>query len=106
MNDRPYRFDVCKTALEGLLGDLAILAGDVVGPSDSSTRSVLDTAIVNAEVLLSQLQKARAGGPVIVFPSPAEALECDNIEVLVHDDNDIDTDMFPMALVDLEEDEA
>ena len=76
MNDRPYRFSVCKTALEGLLGDLSILAGDVVGPSGSTVHSVLDTAIVNAEVLLSQLQKAKVAG-MIVFPSPTEVIEAE-----------------------------
>jgi hypothetical protein len=76
---RRYRYSVAARSLEGLLLlDLSILSGDSVGPSDCSVHSVLETAIVNAEVLLSQLRQAKAGNVAdspTVYPSPSEAME-------------------------------
>jgi hypothetical protein len=75
---RPYRFDVARRSLICLLGDLSILAGDIVGPSDVTVQAVLNTAIVNAEVLLKQLRAAQDGRvaiPPLVFPSPTECMD-------------------------------
>lgn len=73
----PARYTVMRFALEGLLSDLSILCGDSVGPSDSSTRDVLQTAIVNAQVLADQLTKASRGDSesFLTYPSPSEAME-------------------------------
>jgi hypothetical protein len=62
--------------LKNALNDLAILSGDVVGPSGVSWQDVAGTASVNLKVLASQLDAARNGHaePGIVFPSPAECL--------------------------------
>ena len=64
-------------ALNHLLGDLSILAGDVVGPSGVSWQDVAGTAAVNARHLAALLEAARKGDHegLLVFPSPAEALE-------------------------------
>ena len=68
---RPYNYDTTKRVLRDLLGDLRILAGDVVGLYDSPVRVVLGTAIVNAKALTKQLEAARDDpGPFLTFPSP------------------------------------
>lgn len=74
---RQARFNVMERALIGLLNDLRILSGEIVGPSGVSWQDVAGTAALNAQVLADQLTQARAGnshGP-IVFPSPSEAME-------------------------------
>ena len=72
-----YRNQICKQRLEALVEDLAILAGDVVGPSDSTWQDVAGTAVVNLYALANQIEQARAGnviGGPVVFPSPREAM--------------------------------
>ena len=67
-------FETLDKLLEAGLHDLAILAGDVVGPSDVSWQDVAGTAAANLRVLADLLSEAREGaaGPFPVFPSPAE----------------------------------
>jgi hypothetical protein len=74
---RRARYETMKTALENLLNDLSILAGEKVGPSGVSWQDVAGTAMVNAQVLADQLKAAREGNSesFITFPSPAETLE-------------------------------
>lgn len=76
-NHRPYRFAVARVTLNNAIGDLAILAGETVGPSDASWQDVAGTAIVNLRALANMIEQARAGnvidGPV-VFPSVSEAI--------------------------------
>lgn len=74
---RTARYEIMKRALAGLLADMAILGGDVVGPSDASMRDVIGTAKTNARVLAAQLEAAYQGDQesFLVFPSPSEALE-------------------------------
>lgn len=67
------RFSVMQSSLENLLSDMAMLAGDIVSPSDVDRSAILKTAIVNAEVLLSQLKKSQGSFPV--YPSPREAVD-------------------------------
>jgi hypothetical protein len=66
-----------QTALINLLDDLAILAGDKMGPSGSSWQDVAGIASVNAWVLFKQLEAAYQGNhePGITFPSVAEWVE-------------------------------
>jgi hypothetical protein len=73
---RPATYAFMEQLLKNALYDLAILAGDIVGPSDVSWQDVAGTAAVNLQVLASQLDQARNGQaePGIVFPSPAECL--------------------------------
>jgi len=69
-------YDEVKRHMEAALGDLAILCGDEVGPSDSSWQDVAGTAVVNLRVLATAIEKARLGkfrGP-LVFPSPSEII--------------------------------
>jgi hypothetical protein len=65
-----------REALCNLLSDMSILAGDIVGPGGTSWQDVAGTAMVNAQVLASQLEQARLGNceSFITFPSPAECL--------------------------------
>jgi hypothetical protein len=73
---RPATYDFMELLLKNALNDLAILAGDIVGPSDVSWQDVAGTASANLQTLASQLDSARNGyaEPGIVFPSPAECL--------------------------------
>ena len=77
---RRAQYDIMRRALENALSDLAILAGDIVGPSDASWQDVAGTCAVNLEVLAMQLRAARAGNaePFLVFPSPSEAMEAES----------------------------
>lgn len=74
------RYETMKRALENGLHDMAILAGDIVGPTDVSWQDVAGTAMVNFQVLGSQLEQARLGNAEagLVFPSPSEALGEEN----------------------------
>ncbi len=70
-----YTYDRAKGFLETALGDLRILSGDVVGPSDASWQDVAGTCAVNLRCLADALEQARQGNaePFPVFPSPDEA---------------------------------
>lgn len=74
---RRTTFGSMEKALINALNDLAILAGDLVCPSDVSWQDVAGTAATNLEVLAGMLHEARKGNheAFIVFPSPAECLE-------------------------------
>lgn len=65
-----------EASLRDSLGDLSILAGDVVGPSDSCWQDVASTAALNLRELARLIEAARSGrGGMQVFPSPREVLE-------------------------------
>ena len=66
------RYNTMRMALCNLLDDMRILSGDVVGPSGVSWQDVAGTAMVNAQVLASQLEQARLGNAewFLTFPSP------------------------------------
>lgn len=74
---RKATYKTMETALRNALNDLAILAGEKVGPSGSSWQDVAGTAAVNLTVLANQLNEARHGNAesFITFPSPSECLE-------------------------------
>jgi hypothetical protein len=74
---RRATYKTMETALRNALNDLAILAGDKMGPSGSDWHDVAGTCAVNLEVLMNQMNAARAGNhePFITFPSPSECLE-------------------------------
>ncbi len=76
MQERKARYETMRRALRDALGDLNILAGNAVGPSDASWQDVAGTCAVNLEVLVSQLRQARIGNceAAIVFPDPEECL--------------------------------
>ena len=70
---RKATYQIMRVALCNLLEDLRILSGDKMGPSDiKGWQDVAGTAMVNAQVLASQLEQARLGNheSFIVFPSP------------------------------------
>lgn len=64
-----YAFNVAHRALHDALGDLRILSGDVVGPSDASWQDVAGTCAVNLRTLLDYVEGARERG-CVQFPSP------------------------------------
>ena len=66
-----------EQALTTLLNDMAILAGEKVGPSDVSWQDVAGTAATNAQWLANLLYDARKGNAesFLTFPSPSECLE-------------------------------
>jgi hypothetical protein len=66
-----------SAALTDALGDLAILAGDTLGPAGVRWQDVAGTAAVNLRVLAGLLDAARQGQHEsgLVFPSPVEVLE-------------------------------
>jgi hypothetical protein len=74
---RKATYDQMKSLLENGLNDMAILSGDIVGPSDVSWQDVAGTCATNFEVLAMLLHEARKGNHEagIVFPSPSEAME-------------------------------
>lgn len=76
-NFRIATHDNIETALLNVLGDLRILSGDVMGPSDASWQDVAGTCATNCEVMAMLLHAARRGNheAFLTFPSPAEALE-------------------------------
>jgi hypothetical protein len=69
-----YNYETAERTLQNVMGDLAILAGDVVGPSDVSWQDVAGTAAVNLSVLASLIEDAREEGSFISFPSVSEAV--------------------------------
>ena len=76
-NQEKATYKRIESALRDLLGDMEILAGDVMGPSDASWQDVAGTAAVNAEVLAHLLNEARRGNAeaFFTFPSPSECLK-------------------------------
>lgn len=74
---RKTTYGMMEKTLINALNDLAILSGDIQGPSDVSWQDVAGTAATNLEVLASMLHEARKGNceSCITFPSPAECLE-------------------------------
>lgn len=70
-------YGMMEKTLINALNDLAILSGDIVGPSDVSWQDVAGTAATNLEVLAKMLHTARSGHheAMLAFPSPAECLE-------------------------------
>lgn len=74
---KPYRYDESCRLLASIIGDLRILSGDVVGPSDVTWQDVAGTLAVNLAVFAARIEAARIGrvadGPV-VFPSVDEIL--------------------------------
>lgn len=72
-------YEQMKRLLTDALGDLAILSGDVMGPSGASWQDVAGTAAVNLTCLANMLTEARKGNaePFITFPSPAECMEAE-----------------------------
>ena len=77
---RKATHDNIEAALLNVLGDLRILSGDVMGPSDATWQDVAGTCATNCEVLAMLLHSARKGHheSFLTFPSPAEVL--DNLE--------------------------
>lgn len=75
--ERKAQYKIMREALTNLLGDLNILCGNQVGPSNASWQDVAGTAMVNAEVLASQLKQAHIGNHEagIVFPDPTDCAE-------------------------------
>lgn len=73
---RKANYETMKTVLTNALHDLQILAGDIMGPTNSSWQDVAGTCAVNLDVLSSQLKEARNGNAesFLVFPSPLEIL--------------------------------
>ena len=70
-----YNYITARNALHFAIANLAILAGDDIGPSDSTWQDVAGTAIANLSNLVSQLESAREERiGSIVFPSPSECL--------------------------------
>ncbi len=65
-----HAFNVAHKALQNALGDLRILSGDEVGPSNAAWQDVAGTCAVNLRVLLGYVEGAREGGAFIQFPSP------------------------------------
>jgi len=78
---RPARYHTMESTLRNFLNEMAILAGDKVGPSGSAWQDVAATAAVNAHVLFQQLTEARAGNAEagLVFPSPLECMEVEKL---------------------------
>lgn len=74
---RKATYQTMKRLLENALNDMAILAGDKMGPSDAAWQDVAGTCATNLEALAAQLHSARRGNHEagIVFPSPSETLE-------------------------------
>lgn len=75
LRTRAYRYELACETLKNAIGDLSILAGDEVGPSDASWQDVAGTASVNLRALASMIEAARAGNVVngpVVFPSLSE----------------------------------
>jgi hypothetical protein len=73
-----YRYKEAKRLVESIIGDLDILSGDVVGPSDVTWQDVAGTLMVNLSVLAGRISEARQGNvadPPVVFPSIREAYE-------------------------------
>jgi len=70
-------YKTMELALRNALNDLAILAGEKMGPSDASWQDVAGTCAVHLTVLAGQLNAARAGKAesFLVFPSPSECME-------------------------------
>lgn len=79
------RHDALKDVLEAALTDLAILSGEIQGPTDSSWQDVAGTACIALESLRKRIESIRSGethyngrfawtGPT-VFPSIADAVE-------------------------------
>ena len=78
-------YDRLKQQLQRALDDLAILAGDVVGPSGCSWQDVAGTASVNLKTYARMLDSLRMGEEkfnmrfpwvgVTVFPSVSECLD-------------------------------
>ena len=80
---RPYRYETARDLLATALGDLRILSGDVVGPSDVTWQDVAGTAAVNLRVLAGMLDEARKGNVVngpVVFPSPDDLDESEGVQ--------------------------
>jgi hypothetical protein len=75
---KPYRYEEAVDLWRTIVDDLAILAGDKVGPSGVSWQDIAGTLSVNLLCLASRLDAAREGrvvnGPV-VFPSPSDISE-------------------------------
>lgn len=69
---RPYDYMTVLRAMNNMVGDFKILAGEEMGPSDATWQDVAGTLEVNLRVLANQIESARTGnvndGPV-VFPS-------------------------------------
>lgn len=76
MANQIYTYKKAKAAMRDVLGDLLILAGDDVGPSNASWQDVAGTAAVNLRHLATLLDWARAGQsePFTCFPSPRELI--------------------------------
>lgn len=72
-SSKPYRYEEALELWRAIVGDLAILAGDEVGPSGANWQDVAGTLAVNLTVLAARIDAARYGkvvnGPA-VFPSP------------------------------------
>lgn len=71
---KPYSYERFSKILALIYGDLAILSGDVVGPSNTTWQDVTGTCACNLRVAASMLDAARAGNCIdaAVFPSPAK----------------------------------
>lgn len=74
---RKTTFVMMEKTLINALNDLAILSGDVVGPSDVSWQDIAGTAASNLAALAKMLHTARSGHheAMLTFPSPVECLE-------------------------------
>ena len=68
---KPYYYLTVLRAMNNMVKDFRILAGEEAGPSDATWQDVAGTLEVNLRVLANQVEAARKGnsnGPV-VFPS-------------------------------------
>lgn len=61
--------------LADIVGDLDILTGDTLGPSDVSWQDVAGTLMCNMRVYATKLERIREGSPgMMAFPSVREAV--------------------------------
>lgn len=74
---RKTTYGMLEKTLINALNDLAMLSGDIVGPTDVSWQDIAGTAAVNLEALANMLKTARGGHheAMLTFPSPSECLE-------------------------------
>lgn len=65
-----------ETLLQNIMTDLAVLSGDIVGPSNSCWQDVAGTLAANMTVYAQLLHEAREskGEACLSFPSPFVAI--------------------------------
>ncbi len=63
-----------RELVRDIVGDVAILSGHVVGPSDASWQDVAGTLATNLEVMASRLHKMRRGETAVDLPNIEDML--------------------------------